>query len=64
MILWGLYKLKLAAQIEQAKAEGTARGMAKGHQLWAAWNNRRIEAEEKSLPFNEPPPPPPEAPSK
>ena len=33
MILWGLYKLKLEAQIEQAKAEGKARGMAKGHQL-------------------------------
>ena len=67
MILWRLYKQKLEAQIEQAKveaeaqgiAQGVAEGVAKNYQLWAAWNNRRIEAEEKSLPFNEPPPPPP-----
>ena len=65
MLLWRLYKRQIDAQIEQARTEGIARGEARGiaeaYQLWTAWNNRRLEAEGKNLPFNEPPPPPPQA---
>lgn len=61
MILWRLYQKRLEEAIEQAKIEGEADGIAKNYQLWEAWNNRRIEAEAKNLPFDEPPPPPPQA---
>ena len=73
MILWRLYQKRLEEAIEQAKieartegraegkAEGEATGIAKNYELWEAWNNRRIEAEEQNLPFDEPPPPPPQA---
>ncbi len=77
MILWRLYQRRLEEAIEQAKieartegmaegraegkAEGEAAGMARNYELWIAWNNRRIEAEEQNLPFDEPPPPPPQA---
>ena len=69
MILWRLYQKRLEEAIEQAKieartegrTEGEAAGIAKNYELWTAWNNRRIEAEEKNLPFDEPPPPPPQA---
>lgn len=53
---------KLADRLEQAKAEGIAKGKAEGvaerDRQWAAWNNRRIEAEAKGEPFHEPPPHP------
>ena len=57
---------KLADRLEQAKTEGIAEGIAKGiaegvaerDRQWAAWNNRRIEAEAKGEPFHEPPPHP------
>lgn len=57
---------KLADRLEQAKTEGIAEGIAKGKaegvaerdRQWAAWNNRRIEAEAKGEPFHEPPPHP------
>ena len=45
----------------EGRAEGEATGIAKNYELWEAWNNRRIEAEEQNLPFDESPPPPPEA---
>ena len=73
MILWRLYQKRLEEAIEQAKieariegrtegrAEGEATGIAKNYELWEAWNNRRLEAEDQNLPFDEPPPPPPEA---
>ena len=73
MILWRLDQKRLEEAIEQAKieariegkaegrAEGEADGIAKNYELWEAWNNRRIEAEEQNLPFDEPPPPPPQA---
>ena len=38
---------------EQARAEGRAEGWSE----WAAWNERRIEAERNGLPFDEAPPP-------
>ena len=49
---------KLADRLEQAKAEGKAEGVAERDRQWAAWNNRRIEAEAKGEPFHEPPPHP------
>ena len=57
---------KLADRLEQAKTAGIAEGIAKGKaegvaerdRQWAAWNNRRIEAEAKGEPFHEPPPHP------
>ena len=69
MILWRLYQRRLEEAIEQAKieartegmAEGRAEGIAQNYELWVAWNNRRIEAEEQNLPFDELPPPPPRA---
>ena len=77
MILWRLYKRRLEEAIEQVKieartegrtegkaegrAEGETAGIVKNYELWAAWNNRRLEAEAQNLPFDEPPPPPPQA---
>ena len=31
-------------------------GREETHRLWAAWNQRRLEAEQNGEPFNEPPP--------
>ena len=45
---------------EEGKIEGIAEGVTEGrskmHRKWAGWNNRRLEAEEAGLPFDEPPP--------
>ena len=40
----------------EGKAEGKAEGIAQAYQEIAAWNTRRLEAEAKGLPFDEPPP--------
>ncbi len=37
-------------------AEGRAEGMAEAYQKISAWNARRLAAEAKGLPFDEPPP--------
>ena len=42
----------------EGRAEGKAEGVAERDRQWAAWNNRRIEAETKGEPFHEPPPHP------
>ena len=42
----------------EGKAEGIAEGVAERDRQWAAWNNRRIEAEAKGESFHEPPPHP------
>lgn len=63
---WSEAKADFAVQLEQAKTEGIAAGKAEGRaegvaerdRQWAAWNNRRIEAEAKGEPFHEPPPHP------
>ena len=71
---WSEAKADFAVQLEQAKtdalaegiakgkvegiAEGKAEGVAERDRQWAAWNNRRIEAEAKGEPFHEPPPHP------
>ena len=57
-----------AYYLEQGKAEGKTEGRAEGieqgiaaaYRQWQAWNARRIEAEEKGEPFDEPPPTPPQ----
>ncbi len=63
MYLTNRFRTNVKKQVEIAKAEGEAKGEAKGktetYQLWAAWNTRRIEAETKGIPFDEPPPDPP-----
>ena len=41
-------------------AEGRAKGMAEGREMaqkWQDWNNRRLAAEGRGEPFDEPPPP-------
>ena len=40
----------------QGIAEGRTQGIAEAYQAIAAWNARRLEAEAKGLPFDEPPP--------
>ena len=49
-----------AEGLEQGKAEGVEEGRAVAHHQWQEWNARRMEAEAKGEPFNEPPPMPPE----
>ena len=41
---------------QEGRAEGHAEGQAESNAKWEAWNARRIEAEEKGEPFDEPPP--------
>ena len=48
----------IAEGIAEGKTEGRAEGVAERDRQWAAWNNRRIEAEAKGEPFHEPPPHP------
>ena len=45
--------------LERRKAEGVAKGKAEEHSRWTEWNQRRIEANEAGIPFDEPPPPAP-----
>ena len=40
----------------EGRAEGKAEGQAQERQLWLDWHRRFIEAQERGLPFNEPPP--------
>ncbi len=47
------YDAKITAD---AKAEGLERGRTEVYQEIAAWNNRRLDAEAKGIPFNEPRP--------
>ena len=49
-----------AEGIEEGRAEGVEQGIAVTHRQWQGWNARRMEAEAKGEPFNEPPPTPPE----
>ena len=61
----GVLMLRFTVAVENARAEGYAEGKAEGkaevYQEWHAdWERRRKEAEEKGIPFNDPPPPKPE----
>ena len=56
------WRVEHAQNLEKARAAGIAEGMEKGitegkatvYQEVAAWNARRLEAEAKGIPFNEP----------
>ena len=45
-----------AQGLEQGRVEGRAEGIRQAYQEIADWNKRRLEAEAKGIPFNEPPP--------
>ena len=55
---------KFMADVAKIRAEGVEEGRVEGiavtHRQWQDWNTRRMEAEAKGEPFNEPPPTPPE----
>ena len=40
----------------EGKAEGKAEGKTEMYRRWADWNARRLQAESKGVPFDEPPP--------
>lgn len=42
--------------LERRKTEGHAEGRVEEWLLWSEWNHRRMEAEERGVPFNELPP--------
>ncbi len=44
----------------EGKAEGKVEGRAEVYREVSEWNTRRLEAEARNQPFNEPPPIPPE----
>ena len=46
----------LAEGRAQGRAQGRAEGEARNQAAWEAWNERRVEAEAKGEPFDEPPP--------
>ena len=52
------WRVEHAQNLEKARAEGVERGIAEGkaelYQEVILWNARRLEAEAKGLPFNEP----------
>ena len=63
---WEAARKRHAEQVAQARDEGRNEGFAQGRdavqQEWTAWNARRLEAETKGHPFNEPPPHSPQQP--
>ena len=48
-----------AEGVAEGRAEGIEQGIAEAYRQWQAWNTRRIAAEAKDEPFDEPPPTPP-----
>ena len=42
--------------IEKHRTEGREEGRKESQSLWLAWNERRIEAERRGRPFDEPHP--------
>ena len=46
----------LAKGLAEGRAEGRAQGEAEVNMRWADWNSRRLEAESRGVPFDEPPP--------
>ena len=40
----------------EGRVEGRVKGRAETNAEWGAWNRRRIDAEARGLPFDEPPP--------
>ena len=50
------WRVEHAQSLAKAKEQGIERGRAEAYQAIAAWNRRRLTAEAKGIPFNEPPP--------
>ena len=48
-----------AEGVEQGRAEGIEQGIEQAYRQWQEWNTRRMDAEAKGEPFDEPPPEPP-----
>ena len=48
----------IAEGIAKGKSEGESIGANKAHAKWREWNARRVDAEHKGEPFDEPPPMP------
>ncbi len=51
-----LYNKFVQRVIDQHMERGRAEGKAEVNTRWADWNSRRLEAESKGVPFDEPPP--------
>ena len=47
---------KMREESERIREEGREEGREEERFLWAAWNQRRLEAEQGGEPFDEPPP--------
>ena len=47
---------QMAEAVERGRAEGRTEGVAQNDAKWRAWNDRRLSAEAKGEPFDEPPP--------
>ena len=57
----GRYVMVLLPNLRgKIRAEGKVEGEVQMHSRWSAWNSRRIEAERRGEPFDEPPPLPDE----
>ena len=55
----GRYLMVLLPNLRgKIRAEGKVEGEVQMHNRWSAWNSRRIEAERRGEPFDEPPPAP------
>ncbi|MDE0465851.1 MAG: hypothetical protein OYL97_02245 [Candidatus Poribacteria bacterium] len=54
------WRAEHAQSLEKAKEQGIEQGIEQGraevYEVIAAWNKRRLAAEAKGIPFNEPPP--------
>ena len=50
------WRAEHAQSLEKAKEQGIEQGRAEVYEAIAAWNKRRLAAEAKGIPFNEPPP--------
>ena len=53
MVLAGLWEKRT---LRRGREQGLAEGRKENQQLWEAWNERRLRAEEQGKPFDEPPP--------
>ena len=51
-----LYERYARRRFESGKAEGRQEGRQEERQEWDTWNTRRIQAERRGQPFDEPPP--------
>ncbi len=50
------WRAEHAHSLEKAKEQGIEQGRAEAYQAIDAWNKRRLSAEVKGVPFNEPSP--------